>query len=153
MLAQASAILPFPSETVEAALITPSHKWSVALDGDGGKLLASVGITVGRIPVYKHVQLTVGQASVSSGTGRMFLPVDWESVGGPPIFPKMEGTLHVEPYVTGQTKITLNARYDPPFGDLGKLIDRMVMHRVAQVTMTDFVDRLAGALSAELEKV
>lgn len=78
------------------------------------------------------------------------LPVSWEAVGGLPIFPSMEGTVHVEPSGPGSTKLTLNARYDPPLGKLGELVDRAVMHRVAQDTMTDFVERLGQALAAEL---
>jgi hypothetical protein len=78
------------------------------------------------------------------------LPVSWSAVGGPPIFPMMEGTLHVEPAGPRRTKLTLNARYDPPLGRLGDLIDRAVMHHVAQLTVIDFVERLAEALTSEL---
>jgi hypothetical protein len=151
MFARATATITQPAAAVAAILTAPGHPWRVALDGNGGELLAKVGITVGRIPVYKHVQLTVGPTSVTSETGRAMLPVEWEAIGGPPIFPKMEGTLHVEPDGPRMTNLTLNARYDPPMGDLGRLIERVLMHRVAQMTMNNFIERLAGALSAELE--
>lgn len=151
MLAQASARLRYPADLVAAALLAPHHAWAVALDGDGGELLAKVGIKVGKLEAYKHVQLRVGVSSAALSPGRLMLPVSWEAVGGPPIFPSMEGTLHVEAVGADSTRLTLNARYDPPLGNLGRLIDRALMHRIAQITMNDFIDRLAGALSELLE--
>ncbi len=151
MFARAAVTLDYPADKVAQLLAAPSHPWSVALDGDGGELLAKVGVTIGRMPIYKHVQLKVGASSATLRPDRVMLPVSWTAVGGPPIFPEMEGTLHVEPEGSGTTRLTLNARYDPPFGRLGDLIDRALMHRVAQITMNDFVDRLARALAAELK--
>jgi hypothetical protein len=150
MFARASTILRRPSDQVVKALVSPSNAWSVDLDGDGGELLAKVGIKVGGLPVYKHVQLQVGVSSATLRDDRIMLPVSWSAVGGPPLFPMMEGTLHVEPVGPRQTKLTLNARYDAPLGKLGDLIDRAVMHHVAQLTMIDFVERLAEALTSEL---
>ena len=150
MFAQASATIAYPSARVANVLAAPDHLWSVSLDGDGGDLLARVGISIGRLSVYKHVQLRVGASAATLRADRVMLPVSWEAAGGPPIFPKMEGTLHVEPAAPGGTRLTLNARYDPPLGKLGRLVDRALMHRVAQITMTDFIERLARALAAEL---
>jgi carbon monoxide dehydrogenase subunit G len=152
VFARAAATLEYPADKVAQLLAAPSHPWSVALDGDGGELLAKVGVTIGRMPIYKNVQLKVGASSATLRQDRVMLPVSWTAVGGPPIFPKMEGTLHVEPEGSGATRLTLNARYDPPFGRLGDLIDRALMHQVAQMTMSDFVDRLARALAAELKE-
>lgn len=150
MLTQGTATLAFPSEKVAAALASPKRTWSVGLDGDGRELMAKVGITLAGIPVYKHVRLEVGTAPQNLRDGRIMLPVSWETVGGPPIFPKMAGTLHVEPAGPAETRITLNATYDPPLGRLGALIDRGVMHRLARMTVVDFVERLARIVADEL---
>lgn len=112
--------------------------------------LAKVGVSIGRLRVYKHVRLQVGESTATLRPNAVMLPVSWEAIGGPAIFPKMEGTLHAEPEGSQTTKLTLNARYDPPLGGLGGLIDRALMHRVAQNTMNDFVDRLAQTLAHEL---
>jgi hypothetical protein len=152
MLTQASVTLPYSSKKVVSSLTAPGRAWRVALDGNGGDLLAKVGISVGRLPVYKHVRLKIGLSSAALLPDRVMLPVSWVAVGGPPIFPQMEGTLHAEPAGPGLTRLTLNARYDPPMGRVGELIHRAMMHRIAALTMTDFVERLARALAAELEK-
>jgi hypothetical protein len=151
MLAQATATVPYRFRMVASALLAQDHGWSVALDGDGGDLLAKVGIKVGILKVYKHVQLSVGVSAAALHSNGLMLPVSWAAVGGPPIFPRMEGTLHAEPAPTASTKLTLNASYDPPLGKLGRLIDRAVLYRLAQITMNDFTTRLAQALSAQLE--
>jgi hypothetical protein len=152
MLAQASATLRHPSANVVSALTAPDHAWTIALDADGGDLLAKVGVSVGPMPIYKHVRLDIGLSDATLLPDSVMLPVSWIAIGGPPIFPKMEGTLHAEPDGPGTTRLTLNACYDPPMGTFGKLIDRTMMHRIAAMTMTDFVDRLARALVAELDK-
>ncbi|HET7421648.1 MAG TPA: hypothetical protein VFL27_14815 [Candidatus Dormibacteraeota bacterium] len=152
MLAQGTATLPYTSERVAAALASPDHPWSVGLDGDGRRLMAAVGVKVVGIPVYKHVRLKVGSMPYGARAGRVMLPVSWETTGGPPIFPKMEGTVHVEPAGPDLTRLTLNAMYDPPLGSLGALLDRALMHRLADMTMADFVERLAAALTRELSR-
>ncbi len=150
MLAQASTTVSFPPASV-ASLLSANHRArSVQLDGDGAALLDKVGVKVGGIPIYKHVELKLEWSSAALLADRLMLPVSWVAVGGPPLFPRMEGTLHVEPDAGGSSRITLNARYDPPLGKLGLLVDRVAMHRVAQLTMDDFVKRLACELEDEL---
>ena len=150
MLAQATATIPYDSCAVSAALSDPRRPWSVEGDGDGRRLLARAGFKVGPLPVYKRVRLRVGLLPGEEPGERLMVPVTWEAVGGPPIFPSMQGTLHVAPDGQSQTRLTLNASYDPPLGKLGEGMDRMVMHRMAQITMSDFVARLAGALAIYL---
>ena len=148
MFAQHSVTIPHPAVEVSALFASPKREWIVSLDADGDQLLARVGVKVGRIPVFKQVRLRVGRVPSVLPADRVMLPVGWESVGGPPIFPRMEGTLHVQPEGELSTRLTLNASYDPPFGKLGELIDRALLHRLAQATMEDFVNRLAANLEA-----
>ena len=46
----------------------------------------------------------------------------------------------------GTTQLSISARYVPPLGALGSAIDRALLHRVAEATMKDFLDRVATAL-------
>lgn len=153
MLAQATVTVPFDSRAVSAALSDPLRPWSVEADGDGKSLLARAGFKVGPFPVYKHVRLRVGWLPGAEPGERLMVPVTWEAVGGPPIFPAMQGTLHVAPDGPRTTRLTLNASYDPPLGRIGEGMDRIVMHRLAQLTMNDFIGRIAEALAAHFAGV
>lgn len=150
MFAQASTHLPFPSSRIAALVGDPDHPWSVGLDGNGHDLLAKVGVRIAGVPLYRHVRLRIGSPPAGTLKDRVMLPVSWEAVGGPPLFPAMEGILHVNPAGEGETKITLNVRYDPPLGQLGEVLDRTLLHRLGQATIEDFVNRLAANLEARL---
>ena len=147
MLAQATTTLPYDSKSVSAALSDPLRPWSVEGGADGRALLEHAGFKIGPLPVYKRVLLRVGWLPGAEPSARLMVPVTWEALGGPPIFPSMQGTLHVAPDGPATTRLTLNASYDPPLGKLGEGMDRVVMHRLAQITMSDFVTRLAAALA------
>jgi hypothetical protein len=150
VLAQGTTLVPYSSIAVTRILSDPRHHWTISLDGDGQAQLAKVGVRLGNVPIYKHVRLQVGNSRVAAHQESVMLAVSWTVVGGPPLFPSMEGTLHADPYGPQSTRLTLNARYDPPMGALGNLIDRALMHRLAQSTMDDFVLRLVAALTDEL---
>jgi len=147
MLAQATTTLPYDSKAVSAALSDPRRPWSVEGGADGRAMLERAGFKIGPLPVYKRVRLRVGRQPGAAASARLMVPVTWEADGGPPIFPSMQGTLHVAPEGPSTTRLTLNASYDPPLGMLGEGMDRVVMHRLAQITMSDFVTRLAAALA------
>ncbi len=147
MLAQATTTLPYDSRAVSAALSDPRRPWSVEGGADGRALLEHAGFKLGPLPIYKKVRLRVGWNPGAEASARLMVPVTWEAFGGPPIFPSMQGTLHVAPDGPSTTRLTLNASYDPPLGKLGEGMDKVVMHRVAQITMSDFVTRLAAVLA------
>jgi len=152
VFAQHAVTIPYPSDRVAALVSAPTHPWTVALDRNGGDQLAEVGVRIGSLPIYKHVRLTLGRPPSTAPSDSVMLPVSWEAVGGPPLFPSMEGILHVNPDGEGATRLTLNARYDPPLGSLGALLDRALLRRLAQATIADFVIRLASSLESELAR-
>jgi hypothetical protein len=153
MFAQHVVPLPYSCSTVERALTDPERAWTVGLDGAGGaELLARVGVKIARVPVYKHVKLELGQPPLRIGANRMLMPVSWQTSGGPPLFPALEGHLEIEGTGPAQTTLSLKANYAPPLGPLGKIIDRTVLRGLAHATVKDFVERLAGELDVQIRK-
>jgi hypothetical protein len=61
----------------------------------------------------------------------------------------MDADLEVAPLGDGLTQLAISARYEPPLGALGRAIDRAVLHRVAEATIKDFLDRVAERIRAE----
>ncbi len=153
MFAEHLVLLPYGFSTVERALADPRHPWTVGLDGAGGdELLARVGVRVVGVPVYKQVKLELGQPQLRIGANRMLMPVSWRTSGGPPLFPVLEGHLEVEGAGPEQTTLSLKANYQPPLGRLGRIADRTVLRGLAQATVKDFVERLAGELGVQIRK-
>lgn len=48
--------------------------------------------------------------------------------------------------------LTVAGTYDPPFGRLGAVLDRTVMHGLATATTADFADRLRRVLTIDAEE-
>ena len=77
---------------------------------------------------------------------KLVLPIRWTASGVSGLFPALEADLEVAPLGPDRTQLAMSARYEPPFGPIGRAIDRAVLFRVAEATLKDFLDRVANAL-------
>lgn len=151
MFAQYSSSLEHPFPRVWAAISDRPLLEIVSLDGAGGEeLLARVGARIAGIPIYTHVWLDCGQPQVLIDGRLGLLPVNWRPTGGAPLLPDMRGDIRFEAIGVDRTRISLNARYQPPGGPLGEVVDRALMYRLADATVQDFVLRLSRQLDALL---
>lgn len=71
----------------------------------------------------------------------------WVATGAPGMFPRLEATLTAWPLGPDQVLLVLEGGYEPPFGAVGRALDRVVLHRIAEATVACFLDRLAEALA------
>ncbi len=46
----------------------------------------------------------------------------------------------------GLTHLAFRGSYEPPLGAVGRFMDRALLHRVAELTVKNLVDRLAAAI-------
>lgn len=109
----------------------------------GHTVLAEVGV-----PLRKQVQIELGDPVELPS--RTCLPLTWKATGAEVFFPALEGELEAAPLGKALTQIGLSARYKPPFGLLGTTLDRMFLHRVAEATVQDFVQRVASAIQSQI---
>jgi hypothetical protein len=58
----------------------------------------------------------------------------------------MEADLEVASLGPSATQLAISARYSPPLGIVGRMLDRAVLHRVAEATIKDFLDHLGSIL-------
>jgi hypothetical protein len=110
----------------------------------GHTVLADVGFEVGSSRVGRQVEIVLGEAVETPS--RIWLPINWKPASGTGVFPALEGELEAAPLGKELTQIGLSARYKPPFGVVGSTLDRMFLHRVAEATVQDFVQRVANAV-------
>ncbi len=73
-------------------------------------------------------------------------PLRWKASGPADLFPSLDADLEVALLGPGRTQLAMSARYVPPFGRVGRVIDRAVLSRVAEATLKDFLDRVAQTI-------
>jgi hypothetical protein len=139
-----------PTGPVADALLHRPEAWMPALAEDAerrqGQLMSQVGLTLDGHRVEKAVEVTLGEA-VPLGD-KSILPISWRAAAAESLFPVMEADLEVAPLGPERTMLAMSARYRPPMGAFGRAIDRTILHRVAEATIKDFLDRVAIALEA-----
>jgi len=141
--------LPIRFEDVEAALVAQPEAWVPGLARDaedrGERLLAEVGFAYDREHrLDKRVEIDFGEPyRIPSKT---LLPMSWRPAGAEHLFPALEADLEVAPLGPSRTQLSISARYRPPMGVVGRALDRALLHRVAEATMKDFLDRVGEAL-------
>jgi hypothetical protein len=152
MFARYFVELPIDPQRVERALTDAPAHWLGGLAREahhrGDTMLAQVGFGE-RVRVARQVAIELG-APVHAA-GKTVLPLRWMPTDAPGLFPALEADLEVAPLPPDRTQIAMSARYMPPLGLIGKVIDRAILYRVAEATLKDFLDRMAVAIMLEAD--
>jgi hypothetical protein len=140
--------LDLPTGQVQSALLDSPSSWlPVLADGAAERaepLLAEVGLGPSNLRVTKRVTVQLGQPI--QFPSKLSLPMTWEPGGR--LLPRLEGELELGSLGKDCTQLAISSRYDPPLGTVGRTIDRIALHRVAEATIKDFLDRVAATLQA-----
>ena len=79
--------------------------------------------------------------------GTMSVGLRWETVGHTAgLFPVLDADIVLSAQDERHTRVALTGCYRPPFGTLGAGLDRVLMRRVATMTIGSLLTRLADAL-------
>jgi hypothetical protein len=137
-----------PFEEVGAQIAKGAGNWlpDMANDANGGgeKLLSELGFDLGKRRVGRRIKVEIGAPKASAGL--IFMPIRWRAATEAGLFPTLEGELEVAAIGNARTQLGLSANYEPPLGVLGKIADRTLFHRVAEVTVKDFLERIGARL-------
>lgn len=86
--------------------------------------------------------------SLAAHDGYAGLALRWEARGlGGRLFPVLDADLTLTPEAANSTTLTLSGAYRPPLGSVGAELDRLILHRVAEATIRNFLRRVATALA------
>jgi hypothetical protein len=111
--------------------------------GEGIAGLARIGPTPGMSRLAE-----IRFQSLAAENGRAGLALRWEARGpGGRLFPVLDADLTLTPAGENAALLTLAGAYRPPLGSLGAELDRLVLHRVAEATVRNFLERVATALA------
>ena len=137
-----------PIAEVEAEMAAGVENWlpdmARGANGDGEKLLSELGLNLGKRRMGRHITVEIGAPTATEGL--MLLPIRWRSATEAGLFPTLEGVLEVASLGSARTQLGLSANYEPPLGLIGKIADRALFHRVAEVTVKDFLERIGARL-------
>lgn len=142
--------LPIPFDEVERPLLADPGSWLPGIANDaevrGERLLVEVGFEVGTDRrVGRAVHIEVGEP-VSVPSTSTTLPIVWTAERGERAFPRLDADIEIAALGTSRTQLSMSARYRPPFGTVGRALDKALMHRVAEATVKDFLDRVGERL-------
>ena len=136
-----NAVAVFQSATMAAASRAESVAAELHVDFAGIGLKADIKILV------KGIEEKPADNTTSASTK---LLLEWEAAGLPRLFPLMQGELSVYPLTGTETQLDFSGIYEPPFGTVGKTMNALVGHRIAEVSVHRFVSDVAGYLRQAL---
>ena len=149
MFARYFVELPLDAGVVESALTRDPNTWLPGLaevaNHRGDTLLAEVGFG-DEVRIRRRVSIDLGTAVRMPS--KLVVPVHWAATGAG-LFPALDADLEVAPLGANRTQLAMSARYVPPLGAVGRVIDRAIMSRVAEATLKDFLDRVRAAVLRE----
>lgn len=136
---------------VDAALTSNGSEWlpdlATSAQEGGERRMAEVGFGKA-VRVGRSVVVTVGHpARVAFKT---LQPVSWRPAHAEALLPAMDAEIEVAPMGDARTQLAMTARYTPPFGLVGRVADRALLHRVAEATIKDFLERVAANVEERL---
>jgi hypothetical protein len=141
--------LPLPAGQVERALLDSPAEWLSAMAGAaqerGDGLLGEVG--VGPVGTRLRRRVTIRLGPPVRFPSMTSLPLVWEPVGLEGLLPRLDANLELGALGQDRTQLAISARYRPPLGVVGRTVDRVLLHRVAEATVKDFLDRVGAAIA------
>jgi len=136
-----NAVAVFQSATKAAASRAESVAAELHVDFGGLGVTADINIAV----------KSVEERPADDASGRSTkLVLEWEGATLPRLFPLMQGELTVYPLTTTETQLDFLGTYEPPFGAVGKTMNAIAGHRIAEASVHRFVNDVAGYLRQEL---
>ncbi len=143
-----------PFAAVSDELVAAGPSWLgdslVAAYAEGEQLSVRVASSLGPIRVSKRVWAELGEMTVKPD--RVTQPLRWRATGATGLFPAMVADLEFAPMGTAMTAITFMGRYVPPLGPLGREVDRMLLHRLAQASVRALLGMVVERLAADTAK-
>jgi hypothetical protein len=115
---------------------------------------AELHVDFGGISVKTDIRIVVTgveeKPADAVSTSATTLRLEWGAASMPRLFPLMKGELSVYPLTLTETQLDFSGIYEPPFGAVGKTMNAIVGHRIAEASVHRFVDDVAEYLRQTL---
>jgi hypothetical protein len=148
MFARYFVELPLDRERVERVLTDSPSAWlpGIATEANlhGDRLLAEVGFGE---EIHIARQVTIDLGVPLHLPAKTVLPLLWTAAGVSGLFPSLEADLEIAPLGQARCQLSMSARYVPPLGAVGRVIDRALLFRIAEATIKNFLDEVRDGIS------
>ena len=108
------------------------------------------------LAIEKDIVIAIKSIGERKGTGRgapvTHIEFAWRAAESPRLFPLMNATLDVYALTASETQLDLSGHYRPPLGALGKVINKVVGHRIAEASVRQFLVDVADYLRRTLRR-
>jgi hypothetical protein len=150
MLLHDFAYVPLAAERVCTRILAQDAEWLVPLAAAAMSDAETLRLRVGPLSALpmlgKTVVLQVGEPLTRDEV--TVVPLTWRATATPGLFPVLSADLEIAPLDGALTQLTLRGRYEPPLGAIGRRLDRLLMHRIAEASVRAFLERLVTSLMA-----
>ncbi|MGH9114912.1 MAG: hypothetical protein ACRDWW_03690 [Acidimicrobiales bacterium] len=149
MFAQDFLVIDRPYDQVLSCL-NADALFEAAFEGaraEGASLRARVGPAGWPAVFSKTMEIRSGPLRYYGDSA--LIPFSWVAPEGESLFPRLDADLEVAPFGSGQTQLVLRARYAPPGGALGRGLDRVLLHRLAESTLRAFLTGICTTLDGQ----
>jgi hypothetical protein len=135
------ALTVFQSATKAAVYRAQSIAAELHVDVAGVGIKSDIKISI------KNIEEKVLDV-IPTPTTRLLL--EWEAATMPRLFPFMKAELSIYPLTPTETQLDFSGLYEPPFGAVGKAVNAIIGHRIAEVSVHRFISDVAGYLRQAL---
>ena len=115
-----------------------------------GDIAAALRVNIAGLEIGKEIVIELGKIdekrSPARRTMELRLELKWQAAKAPRLFPLMKAVLSVYALTATETQLDLLGHYRPPLGVLGKAIDKIVGHRIAEASVHQFLGDVAAHL-------
>ena len=114
---------------------------------------AELHVDFGGIGVKSDIKIdvqSVEEKAAAGSTPTTRLSLEWEAATMPRLFPLMKGELSIYPLTSTETQLDFSGVYEPPFGPVGKTMNAIAGHRIAEASVHRFIADVAGFLRQTL---
>jgi len=117
-------------------------------------IASELHVDIGGVGVKADIRISVTNIeekvldAMSTPATRLLL--EWEAATKPRLFPLMKAELSIYPLTSTETQLDFLGLYEPPFGAVGKAMNAIVGHRIAEVSVHRFISDVAGYLRLAL---
>jgi hypothetical protein len=146
-----------PYERVRDALredsLTVFQSATKAAASRAQSVAAELHVEIGGIGIKSDIRISVKNIEevrdvMPAPATRLLL--EWEAVTLPRLFPLMKAELSIYPLTATETQLDFLGFYEPPLGAVGKAMNAVAGHRIAEASVHRFINDVAGYLRQAL---